>query len=180
MPQRRQGSFAFATGYYRTTTHAVTILLDRVEAANDFASTRQIVDRVGLSQQNAFKIVSLLVKDGLLTSMLGRGGGVLLARSAAEITLDDVARAVEVNMLAKRAKSKWQTGDHQVFDKAREAFFNTLAQHTLADLAKLSGLTPRNTQASKAASTVRAAAHSGESFSKGSRDAVLPTKRRGR
>lgn len=48
----------------------------------------------GLTPQYAGKLLSVLVKAGLLESARGRGGGIRLTRPAAEITVADVLHAL--------------------------------------------------------------------------------------
>lgn len=50
---------------------------------------------VGTNAAVVRRILSMLAKPGLVRSRLGAGGGALLARSADEITLAEVYRAVE-------------------------------------------------------------------------------------
>ena len=58
-------------------------------------SATQLAQETGLPLPTVQKLVSLLVKAGLLRSTRGAGGGLQLARPAAAVTLADIIEAVE-------------------------------------------------------------------------------------
>ena len=58
-------------------------------------SASELARETGLPQPTVGKLVSLLVRAGLLRSARGAGGGLQLARPAAAITLADIVEAVE-------------------------------------------------------------------------------------
>lgn len=59
------------------------------------SSATELAAETGLPLPTVQKLVSLLVKAGLLRSIRGAGGGLQLARPAAAITLADIVEAVE-------------------------------------------------------------------------------------
>ena len=58
-------------------------------------SATQLAEETGIPLPTTQKLVSLLSRGGLLTSIRGAGGGIQLARPAAAISLADIVEAVE-------------------------------------------------------------------------------------
>jgi FeS assembly SUF system regulator len=58
-------------------------------------SATDLAAETGLALPTAQKLVSILTKAGLLRSARGTGGGIMLARPAAAISLADIIEAVE-------------------------------------------------------------------------------------
>ena len=58
-------------------------------------SAAELADETGIPVPTAQKLVSLLTRAGLLTSVRGQGGGIKLARPSAAISLADIIEAVE-------------------------------------------------------------------------------------
>jgi FeS assembly SUF system regulator len=58
-------------------------------------SATDLAAETGLALPTTQKLVSILTKAGLLRSARGTGGGIMLARPAAAITLADIIEAVE-------------------------------------------------------------------------------------
>lgn len=58
-------------------------------------SATDLATETGLPLPTAQKLVSLLTRAGLLTSVRGQGGGIKLARPSAAISLADIIEAVE-------------------------------------------------------------------------------------
>ena len=56
-----------------------------------------VVRQQSFSKGHVMKLVSLLVRAGILSSVRGRGGGYRLGREAGEIRVGDVVRAVEAD-----------------------------------------------------------------------------------
>ncbi len=88
------------------------------------------------------KVAQLLGQAGYVTTLRGRGGGLVLARPAEEITVGEVVRRIEPDLAlvpcfaegccviqpACRLK--------RALHKAREAFLEVLDATTLADIAR--------------------------------------------
>jgi Rrf2 family nitric oxide-sensitive transcriptional repressor len=125
----------------KSTSHAIRILIDCARASGELTKVASMSQRLGITQQNVFKIVNLLTKAGLVEAVRGRHGGVRLARPAEAIRIGDVVRATEVTHVeieegapaAKRARGH---GVNRILDDALEAFIEVLDQHTIADMAK--------------------------------------------
>lgn len=58
-------------------------------------SAANLADETGIPVPTAQKLVSLLTRAGLLKSVRGAGGGIMLARPSAAISLADIIEAVE-------------------------------------------------------------------------------------
>ena len=114
-----------ALQHYKTTERAIRVLAC---VGDELIRTRVIAERTGISQQLAFKIVSRLVRAGLLTSIRGTNGGVCLARPITQITVAEVVEAVAPGR---------SCGDGlesvPAFMEALEAFVHVLDGYTVAD-----------------------------------------------
>ena len=95
----------------------------------------------GLSRNHLHKIVQDLAAIGIVKTIRGTGGGVLLAKEAREIKIGAVVRALEED----QAIVECFRADHgcctlepgcrlrPMLRKARETFYESLDAHTLAD-----------------------------------------------
>ena len=59
------------------------------------ASIEQVAGAYGISENHLVKVVHQLGRHGFVDTLRGRGGGIRLARPAAEIRLGEVVRAME-------------------------------------------------------------------------------------
>ncbi len=123
----------------KATNHAIRILIECARTGSCLAKVTGISARLGITQQNAFKIVHLLARAGFIEAVRGRRGGVRLGRPAAEIRIGDVVRAMETTTF------EFGDGDEKgavaapmtaLLDRALEAFIAVLNRHTLADMAE--------------------------------------------
>ena len=124
----------------KSTSHAIRILIDCARAGSELTKVATLSQRLGITQQNVFKIVNVLTKAGLVEAMRGRHGGVRLARPADQIRIGDVVRAtegthVEIEEGAQAAK-RGRGGVNRILDDALGAFIEVLDQHTIADMAQ--------------------------------------------
>jgi Rrf2 family protein len=125
----------------KSTSHAIRILIDCARASGGLTKVATLSERLGITQQNVFKIVNVLTKAGLVEAMRGRHGGVRLARPAGSIRIGDVVRATEVTHVeieegAPAAKRGRGHGVNRILDSALVAFIEVLDQHTIADMAQ--------------------------------------------
>ena len=125
----------------KSTGHAIRILIDCASADDRLIKAAELSERLQITQQNVFKIVNLLAREGLIEAVRGRNGGVRLARRADQIRIGDVVRAteithVEVEDCAPARKQKRRSGVNEILDDALGAFIDVLDQHTLADMAR--------------------------------------------
>lgn len=80
----------------RRTDYGVRVILDLATLSEgERASTQEIADRQSIPSPFLAKIISQLSLSGLVTTYRGAGGGVRLARPAAEISLLEVIEALE-------------------------------------------------------------------------------------
>lgn len=124
----------------KSTSHAIRILIDCARAGDGLIKVAELSERLEITPQNVFKIVSHLAKAGLISAMRGRNGGVRLARRADQIRIGDVVRATEVTHVEIEDTSQGPRGKghgvNRVLDDALEAFIEVLDQHTIADMIK--------------------------------------------
>jgi Rrf2 family transcriptional regulator, iron-sulfur cluster assembly transcription factor len=88
------------------------------------------------------QIFQKLRRAGLVTSKRGPGGGYQLARPPAEISLAEVVRAVQGNVLLladvdkEKGGEKGGPGPDFVWGQVRASLEQALGQHTIADLCR--------------------------------------------
>jgi Rrf2 family protein len=129
----------------KTTSHAIRILIDCTEADGVLVKVADIARRLDITPVNVFKIVHILSRAGFVEPVRGRYGGVRLARSASEIRIGAVVRAIEAteievagadNSPAPRKPAARKIKLNVIFDDALEAFISVLDRHSLADMAR--------------------------------------------
>ena len=80
----------------RRTDYAVRVILDLASlSGTGRTATEEIAERQKIPAPFLAKIISQLSLSGLVTTQRGAGGGVTLARPAAEISLLEVVEAIE-------------------------------------------------------------------------------------
>jgi Rrf2 family nitric oxide-sensitive transcriptional repressor len=125
----------------KSTGHAIRILIDCAGAQQRLIKVAELSARLKITQQNVFKIVNLLAREGLIEAVRGRNGGVRLARPAEQIRIGEIVRATEVTHVevedgSPLRKQKNRSGVNEILDDALGAFIDVLDQHTLADMAR--------------------------------------------
>jgi Rrf2 family protein len=70
-----------------------------------YLTLTQIAEREGISVANAGKLLWILNKAGLVSSIRGTKGGYRLARPATEIHLDEIIKVLDEDVLASHCKS---------------------------------------------------------------------------
>ena len=73
-------------------------------------SAAEMARRYGISYTHVQKVVQSLEAGGFVETFRGRGGGVSLARSPADITIGDVVRALEPHMGIVRCLQPGESG----------------------------------------------------------------------
>jgi Rrf2 family transcriptional regulator, repressor of oqxAB len=104
-------------------------------------SSKQLAESLGANPSFVRKLLVPLVQNKLLSSQMGKAGGVRLARPVAEITLRDIYRAVvaDTKIWAPRTgiphrclvSSNVQDYFEELIDDAQEAILTMLGQRTL-------------------------------------------------
>jgi Rrf2 family protein len=79
----------------RRTDYAIRILLELARVGGGPLSVRELADRQGVPYAFARGIQRELVGANLVTTRRGARGGILLARTPAEISLRDIANAMQ-------------------------------------------------------------------------------------
>jgi Rrf2 family protein len=72
---------------------------------SQYLTLTQIAEREGISVANAGKLLWILNKAGLVSSIRGTKGGYRLARPATEIHLDEIIKVLDEDVLASHCKS---------------------------------------------------------------------------
>ncbi|MCL5960010.1 MAG: Rrf2 family transcriptional regulator [Chloroflexi bacterium] len=110
---------------------------------NTPAATRDVGERQDIPHVFLTKIISRLAQAGLLRAYRGASGGVMLARPASEISLQEIIEAVEGPIKLNRCLvSKDECGRtelcpvHEVWQEAQGRMNDLLGSVKLADLVK--------------------------------------------
>ena len=109
--------------------HTMTILAAR---PGSHMTSSEIAARLPVSENHLAKVLQRLSRAGLVESLRGPGGGYVLRRSAAEITLLDVHEAIEGRFVVSGCLFSHRScaGDCVLGDAVREA--NALVHARLA------------------------------------------------
>jgi Rrf2 family nitric oxide-sensitive transcriptional repressor len=79
------------------TDYSLRVLLYLGLNSRRMATITDIAQSYGISRNHLVKVVHNLAMQGFINTTRGRGGGITLARPAAEINIGDVVRHTEVN-----------------------------------------------------------------------------------
>ncbi len=71
----------------------------------EYLTLAQIAEREGISTANAGKLLLILNKAGLVSSLRGTKGGYMLARPASAIQLSEIIKVLDEDVLAGHCKS---------------------------------------------------------------------------
>jgi Rrf2 family protein len=101
-------------------------------------SPRQIAKAIECSPSYLAKTTSMLVKAGLLRSLRGTNGGVMLARAPEDITLLEIIEACQGLIVGSYCRDMSRPGEvcsfHRAMQELHEATIKTLSGWTLAQL----------------------------------------------
>jgi Rrf2 family nitric oxide-sensitive transcriptional repressor len=125
------------------TDYALRVLMALAVRAPDRVPTSHIAATYGLSDNHLSKVATQLAHEGFVTSERGRNGGLTLAKTAEQIRIGDVVRAMKRNDPVVECFGNNQSclilpacGLRGPLAQAQEAFFATLDQYTLADVTR--------------------------------------------
>jgi Rrf2 family nitric oxide-sensitive transcriptional repressor len=123
------------------TDYALRILITLAVRAPARVPTSQIALLYNLSEHHLSKVATQLVAEGFATSERGRSGGLTRGRSADQISIGDVVRAMKRNDPVVECFGTNKSclilpacGLRGPLAQAQEAFFATLDGYTLADV----------------------------------------------
>jgi Rrf2 family iron-responsive transcriptional regulator len=127
----------------KQTNYAIRILMYCAANKGNLSQIPEIANAYGLSDVFLFKILQPLTKNGLVTSVRGRNGGIKLSRDASEIRLSEVVRVTEDNFqMAECFKDDAVDCPlvnscelNSALREALGAFFMVLDKYTIEDLA---------------------------------------------
>ncbi len=121
----------------RYTDYSLRVLMYLAARPDGLARIGEISDVYGISRNHLMKVVPDLVRLGFVTSTRGRGGGIRLARPAAEINVGAAVRATEDGFQAAPREScriAPACALRCALDEAVRAFLGVLDTYTLAML----------------------------------------------
>jgi Rrf2 family protein len=82
--------------YSKSTQNAVNMLAHIAQSGEEkFSTVRDVSIATGISEPTVAKMLQVLVKEGILGSKKGPGGGFYLTESPDAVTLERILRAVE-------------------------------------------------------------------------------------
>lgn len=126
----------------RHTDYALRILIQAAGHAAERPDARlsiaAVADAHGISRNHAMKVVNQLASSGLLATVRGRGGGFVLGRPAADITIGEVVRLTEPDIRPADCDNCVLSGSCGLTSILRDAVRSFLAElddHTLAQAA---------------------------------------------
>ena len=121
----------------RFSDYAVRTLLYLAAHPDRLCSVAEVAKAYDISQNHLMKVVSDLAAHGYIETQRGRGGGIRLARPAADINVGRLLRQTEGQIdLAGCAECRIRAvcGLPGPLDLALEAFFAVLDGYALADV----------------------------------------------
>ncbi|TDR70622.1 Rrf2 family transcriptional regulator [Paludibacterium purpuratum] len=127
----------------RFTDYSLRVLIYLAYKDGALATINEISSKYALSEGHLMKVVHHLAKCGYITTLRGKGGGMRLARPAAEINLGAVVRDSEETLNIVECLKNDYEGDCKLFgacklmsvlQNAHGLFLNHLDQFSLADL----------------------------------------------
>ncbi|WP_310622087.1 iron-responsive transcriptional regulator RirA [Flexibacterium corallicola] len=126
------------------TNYAVRTLMYCAANPDKPSKVAEIAASFSMSETHLFKIMKVLVDAGLMKTIRGRNGGIVLPRPPSQITVGEVVRATEeAFLLAECFDSSRQDcplvnhcGFNSVLHRALNAFLEVLDGCTIAELAE--------------------------------------------
>jgi len=108
------------------------------------ATIAEIAAAFAISENHLMKVVQFLGRQGFLTNVRGKGGGMTLARPADQINVGAVVRLTEADTVLAECFDSARNACvitpachlRRILDEAVNAFYDALGRYTLADLAR--------------------------------------------
>lgn len=128
----------------RQTNYALRIMMYCAATPEKRNRVSEIAAAYGLPEKFLFKILQPLVEAGLLLTIRGRSGGIILAKPAEQISILDVVKVTEADFLMAECFDEANTDcpllDHCELNSAlRDAlnsFLESLGNRSIASLVK--------------------------------------------
>lgn len=121
--------------------YSLRVLMYLGMAPERLATIAEIAAAYGISEAHLMKVIHNLGRAGFIKTVRGKGGGVRLGRSPAEIVLGQVVRSTEIDeglagcfSQAKSCRLKEVCRLTGILDEAVEGLYLVLDSYTLADL----------------------------------------------
>jgi Rrf2 family nitric oxide-sensitive transcriptional repressor len=125
----------------QSTDYALRVLLYLATRPDETVSAQAIAEAYGISVHHVAKVAKQLVQEGFVEGQRGQGGGLRLARKAAQVRVGDVVRRVEPGFELVECFGTENTCPIApacllagALERARDAFMKVLDATTLADL----------------------------------------------
>ncbi len=126
------------------TDYSLRVLIYVTAHPEGRATIAGIAAAYGISEHHLTKVVHFLGREGYLVNTRGRGGGLVLARTPADINIGEVVKATEggdvpAECFEPRTNTCSITPDCQLkfaLADAVKAFYAALGKYTLADAVK--------------------------------------------
>jgi FeS assembly SUF system regulator len=127
----------------KLTDYAVVVLVQMASDDRRMMTAPRIAEGTGVPLPTVAKLLKILARDGLVRSQRGAGGGYVLGRRAADITVADIVSSVE-GPIALTACVDGAEGGCEVelmcpmrgnWDRVNGAIRNALSEVSLADMA---------------------------------------------
>ena len=124
----------------RHTDYALRLLIFLAGAGNARSQIATVAEAQGISRTHLMKIANELSRAGFIAAVRGRGGGIALARPAAEINIGEVIEAMEPTCAMVDCTSCKLIGNctlPRVLNQASAAFRECLSRYSLADICRV-------------------------------------------
>ena len=99
--------------------YSLLVMIDLTEnKSDDFIPLRDIAKRQDISEKYLESIIKLLVKHKLVVGLRGKGGGYKLTRHPSDITVGEVLRIAEENIMIddEDTESMYRTSEYRTID----------------------------------------------------------------
>jgi Rrf2 family nitric oxide-sensitive transcriptional repressor len=124
------------------TDYGLRVLLYLAHYPDRRVNTREVSAAFGISKNHLVRVVQTLAENNFVTTTIGRGGGIALAKQPDQIRVSEVVRALEPNLhMVECFNLESNTcpivpvcGLKAPLRKALDAFLGTLDKYTLADI----------------------------------------------
>ncbi len=131
----------------RATEYAIRAILHMArQPAGDIIYKKDICKEQDITPAFLTKILQPLIKDGIVGSQRGVGGGFYLAKAPAEITLLDIIKSQEGPVYLNQCMTRDSACDRELFcpvhgtwKQIRTEFMATLSRYDFASLAATPG-----------------------------------------